>query len=142
MSDIPVSLMEIILVFGIIFAVFVGGGTYMLKYNKKNPMNDSKTLTFTFFEFTLQFARNDTNKIKAKNLSKCMYRPYSNYQFVKTVTNKPEFITFKIHTGSVNGIPQYAKYDIPKSCIGSELNEFEDFLKERLGKHYKVKEPK
>jgi hypothetical protein len=138
-SDNPTAIWGVVL-FLAFAASFMGIGLYMAKYNKKNPKNDAKTMIFTFLELTIDFRINNNAKSKVKNLSRCFYRPYKDYQYVKSVTKTNDIITFRIFTGTYNAVPQYAKYDIPKSCIGSAAAELEDFLKERLGNDYKIKE--
>jgi hypothetical protein len=126
----------------LVTATIMGSGLYLVIYNKENPKNNSKTMVFTFFENYTHFRINNEAKNKVKDLSKCLYRSYKNLQYVYSVTRTPDFISFKILTGTYNMAPQFAKYDIPISCIGSDLNEFEDFIKERLGTDYKIKKQK
>jgi hypothetical protein len=124
----------------LLFAVTIAGtGLYFVTYNKANPKNDTKTMIFTFFDYYIHFRINNELKNKVKDLSQCLYRPYKNKQYIAKVIKSADFISFKIYTGTYNGAPQYARYDIPISCIGTSLSEFEDFIKEQVGNDYKIK---
>jgi hypothetical protein len=139
LSDNPTKIAGVLL-FLIFAASITGLGVYMVTYNKENPKNNAKTMVFTFFEDHIHFRINNDAKNKVKNLSRCLYRPYKDLQYINSVTRTHDFITFKIYTGTYNMVPQFSKHDLPISCIGSALNEFEDFIKDRIGTDYKIKE--
>ena len=48
--------------------------------------------------------------------------------------------TVKVYTGTINMVPQYKKYNIPKDVFEADkLELFIGFLKQQIGKNYLIK---
>ena len=100
--------------------------------------NDNKSMKFNFYDSYMEVR--EVKAAKEKILTICLYAAYKNKQFVSKVVESGDGIEIKVYTGTYNGVPKYARYDVPKDVVGADkIEEFTSFLKERVGSSYVVK---
>ena len=64
---------------------------------------------------------------------------WNNKQYVSKVVESSTKFDIAVYTGTYNGVPQYAKYIIPKDVIKPEaMDIFVEFLKQRIEDAYIV----
>lgn len=108
---------------------------------RSRPQDAERMIKYTFLEDSMEVIQDDS-KIggKVKNLKNCLYRKYSNKQYVRCVFECPDKIQIRVLTGHTNGAPTYSDYSIPKDIFAAdEIDRFKQFLQDKVGKDYKIK---
>lgn len=110
-------------------------------FTSKESKNDKiKSREFIFFEHSFAIIEHNENTNKEKAIIKCLYSSYANKQYISKFIETNIVFTIKVLTGTYNGMPQYKQFAMPKEIVNAEtMEEFKNFVKERVGKGYQVK---
>jgi len=120
--------------FGVISAIYFFA-TIKPKENDKNL-----SCEYRFTEIGLIVNQNNEFTNKSKNLTNCLYVSYQNKQFISQIIESNSNLLIKVYTGTVNMVPQYKKYNLPKDVVGVEnIENLRTFLIQQIGKNYIIK---
>lgn len=125
------------IIFFVMAVICLVAGIYFVYSIKPLKKDEGKSIEFKFYDFSLEI--NQVKPNKQKSLTKCLYGEYKNKQYVSKVIEFNDRIDIKVYTGTYNGVPQIVGHTVPKDVIGDKVEEFKNFLKEKMLEDYIVK---
>lgn len=132
--------LAILLVFLGLAAFAVISAIYFFATMRITDKDKARVFEYIFADDVFVVNQFDSLTNRTKNLTTCLYAAYKNKQYISQITENQDVFEFKVYTGTVNMVPQYKKYNIPKDVMQTEtLDALKNFLKEKSAKNYAKK---
>jgi len=129
-----------VLIFAGISALAIGFSIYYFVTMKVSLNDEHNDYEFIFTEIGMVVNQNNKLKNTSRNLTNCLYRNYRDKQYIARIIEDDKKFLIKVYTGTINLIPQYKKYNLPKDVIEADkLDVFRSLLKQVVTKDFITK---